>query len=146
VAAGKTRGDGGILLQGRREVHGRVEGGNHILRSGKNQRGRVRAGFPMEGAAAFSASHDPREVFADWLITPKNQWFTRNIANRVWSWLLGHGIIHEPDDIRADNPPSNPELLAYLETRTHHRQLRSQEIVPTDSQFADLPARLRATQ
>ena len=42
-------------------------------------------------------------------------WFARNIVNRVWSWLLGRGIIHEPDDIRPDNPPSNPELLAYLE-------------------------------
>ena len=49
-------------------------------------------------------------------MTPKNPWFTRNIANRVWSWLLGRGIIHEPDDIRPDNPPSNPELLAFLET------------------------------
>ena len=58
---------------------------------------------------------DPREVFADWLITPKNPWFARSIANRVWAWLLGRGIIHEPDDIRDDNPPSNPELLAYLE-------------------------------
>ena len=28
---------------------------------------------------------------------------------------MGRGIIHEPDDIRPDNPPSNPELLAYLE-------------------------------
>jgi hypothetical protein len=36
-------------------------------------------------------------------------------VNRVWAWLLGRGIIHEPDDIRDDNPPSNPELLAYLE-------------------------------
>ena len=35
--------------------------------------------------------------------------------NRVWSWLLGRGIIHEPDDIRPDNPPANPELLAFLE-------------------------------
>ena len=35
--------------------------------------------------------------------------------NRIWAWLLGRGIIHEPDDIRDDNPPSNPELLAYLE-------------------------------
>ncbi len=58
---------------------------------------------------------DPREVFADWLITAKNPWFARNLVNRVWSWLLGRGIIHEPDDIRPDNPPSNPELLAYLE-------------------------------
>ena len=58
---------------------------------------------------------DPREVFADWLIDPKNPWFTRNIANRVWSWLLGRGVIQEPDDIRPDNRPSNPELLAFLE-------------------------------
>ena len=28
---------------------------------------------------------------------------------------LGRGIIHEPDDIRDDNPPSNPALLACLE-------------------------------
>lgn len=58
---------------------------------------------------------DPREVFADWLIDPKNPWFTRNPVNRVWAWLLGRGIVHEPDDIRTDNPSSNPELLALLE-------------------------------
>jgi hypothetical protein len=63
----------------------------------------------------LSPRQDPREAFADWLISPKNPWFARNICNRVWSWLLGRGIVHEPDDIRADNPPSNPELLAYLE-------------------------------
>ncbi len=54
-------------------------------------------------------------MFADWLISPTNAWFARNIANRAWSWLLGRGIIHEPDDIRPDNPPVNPELLALLE-------------------------------
>jgi len=36
-------------------------------------------------------------------------------VNRGWAWLLGRGIIHEPDDIRDDNPPSNPALLAYLQ-------------------------------
>ena len=71
--------------------------------------------FPDGKAVKLSPDRDPREVFADWLITPKNPWFTRNIANRVWSWLLGRGIIHEPDDIRSDNPPVNPALLAYLE-------------------------------
>jgi hypothetical protein len=71
--------------------------------------------FPDGTPVRLSPDHDPRAVFADWLITPKNPWFTRNIANRVWSWLLGRGIIHEPDDIRADNPPSNPELLALLQ-------------------------------
>jgi hypothetical protein len=71
--------------------------------------------FPGGSKTRLLPNRDPREVFADWLITPKNPWFTRNIANRVWAWLLGRGIIHEPDDIRKDNPPANPELLAYLE-------------------------------
>ncbi|MBL7043237.1 MAG: DUF1553 domain-containing protein [Pirellulaceae bacterium] len=71
--------------------------------------------FPDGTEARLSSDQDPRKALADWLITPENPWFTRNIANRVWSWLLGRGIIHEPDDIRPDNPPSNPELLAHLE-------------------------------
>ena len=71
--------------------------------------------FPDGTPAYLPPDRDPRDVFADWLINPKNPWFTRNIANRVWAWLVGRGIIHEPDDIRPDNPPSNPELLALLE-------------------------------
>lgn len=57
---------------------------------------------------------DPREVFADWLIRPENPWFARSMANRLWYWLLGRGIVQEPDDFRADNPPSNPALLDAL--------------------------------
>ena len=71
--------------------------------------------FPDGTPARIAPDQDPREVFADWLITPSNPWFTRNIANRVWFWLLGRGLIHEADDVRPDNPPSHPELLAYLE-------------------------------
>ena len=71
--------------------------------------------FPDGTPAKIAPDQDPRELLAAWLISPKNPWFARNIANRAWSWLVGRGIIHEPDDIRPDNPPSNPELLAYLE-------------------------------
>jgi len=71
--------------------------------------------FPDGTPAQLTPDRDPREVFADWLVNPKNPWFARAIANRTWSWLLGRGIIHEADDIRPDNPPANPELLAYLE-------------------------------
>jgi len=71
--------------------------------------------FPDGTPAQLSPGRDPREAFANWLINPKNPWFARAISNRVWSWLLGRGIIHEPDDIRPDNPPANPELLACLE-------------------------------
>ena len=71
--------------------------------------------FPDGTRATLTGDRDPREVFADWLIAPGNAWFTRSIANRVWAWLLGRGIIHEPDDIRDDNAPSNPALLVCLE-------------------------------
>lgn len=71
--------------------------------------------FPDGTKVELPPNRDPRKVFADWLITPENPWFTPSIVNRVWAWLLGRGIIHEPDDIRPDNPPSNPALLAYLE-------------------------------
>jgi hypothetical protein len=71
--------------------------------------------FPDGTKVRIPPDRDPREAFADWLITPRNPWFARSIVNRVWAWLLGRGIIHEPDDIRKDNLPSNPALLAYLE-------------------------------
>jgi hypothetical protein len=71
--------------------------------------------YPDGTPARIAPDRDPRVAFADWLITPRNPWFARNIVNRVWSWLLGRGIVHEPDDTRSDNPPENPELLAYLE-------------------------------
>ncbi len=40
--------------------------------------------------------------------------FARAAVNRVWFWFFGRGIVHEADDLRADNLPSNPELLAHL--------------------------------
>jgi hypothetical protein len=72
--------------------------------------------FPDGTPAKLRPGQDPREAFADWLISPKNPWFARNIANRVWFWTLGRGIIQEPDDIRPDNPPENAQLLAWLES------------------------------
>lgn len=71
--------------------------------------------FPDGKKPVIDPSVDPRIVFADWLITPQNPYFTKAIVNRVWFWLIGRGIIHVPDDIRPDNPPQNPLLLAYLE-------------------------------
>src|SRR5437773_1222318 len=57
---------------------------------------------------------DRREVLADWLASPKNPYFARNLANIVWAHFFGHGIIDPVDDVRISNPASNPELLDAL--------------------------------
>ena len=80
-----------------------------------SENGPLAAVFPDGTKTTIPPNRDPREVFADWLIRPENPWFAKAIVNRTWAWAMGRGIIHEPDDIREDNPPSNPELLAYLE-------------------------------
>ncbi len=64
---------------------------------------------------ALAADQDPRVAFAEWLTVPQNPWFARSIVNRLWYWLMGRGLVHEPDDMRASNPAWSPELLAYLE-------------------------------
>lgn len=73
--------------------------------------------FPDGKKVKIPPDKDPRFVFAEWLISPENPYFSRNIVNRIWSWIFGRGIICEPDDIREDNPPIIPELLDYLESQ-----------------------------
>ena len=36
------------------------------------------------------------------------------MTNRLWFWVFGKGIVHEPDDWGTHNPPSNKILLDYL--------------------------------
>lgn len=71
---------------------------------------------PLEAAVLTAdPAVDPRRKFAEWLTAPQNPWFAKNIVNRIWFWLMGRGIVHEPDDLRVTNPPENPVLLEYLE-------------------------------
>ena len=52
-----------------------------------------------------------REQFARWTVSRKNPYFAKSYVNRMWSYLSGVGFIEPTDDIRAGNPPTNPELL-----------------------------------
>lgn len=65
---------------------------------------------------------DRREVLAEWMASPRNPWFARNLANIIWAHFFGVGIIDPVDDVRVSNPPSNPELLEELARRlTNYR-------------------------
>ena len=55
-----------------------------------------------------------REILADWLASPDNPWFARNVANITWAHFMGVGITDPVDDVRVSNPPSNPALLDAL--------------------------------
>jgi hypothetical protein len=57
---------------------------------------------------------DARRALADWMTAADNPWFARNLANRAWAHFLGRGLVEPVDDVRATNPPSNPELLDAL--------------------------------
>jgi hypothetical protein len=55
-----------------------------------------------------------RQQLALWLTSRQNPYFARSYVNRLWSYLLGVGLIEPVDDIRAGNPPTNPRLLDAL--------------------------------
>lgn len=57
---------------------------------------------------------DLRDSLAGWLTSRGNPLFAKSMANRMWSYFFGKGIIDPVDDIRASNPPSNPALLDAL--------------------------------
>jgi hypothetical protein len=67
-----------------------------------------------------------RETLADWLTSPKNPWFARAAANRMWAYFFGTGLVDPVDDLRDDNPASHPELLDELARQfaEHHFDLK----------------------
>ena len=55
-----------------------------------------------------------RQQLAAWIVSDDNRYFALSFVNRIWGYLLGTGLIEPLDDIRAGNPPTNPELLDQL--------------------------------
>lgn len=59
-----------------------------------------------------------RLELAEWIASPKNPLTARVIANRVWHWMYGQGLVRTVDDFGyAGETPSHPELLDYLANR-----------------------------
>lgn len=55
-----------------------------------------------------------RVTLADWVTAPQNAFFAKAAVNRLWAHFFGIGLVEAEDDLRADNPPSHPELLDEL--------------------------------
>ena len=70
--------------------------------------------FPFDCHHESNADSSRREQFASWLTSRNNPYFATSYVNRLWGYLMGVGLIEPLDDIRAGNPPTNPELLEFL--------------------------------
>jgi len=56
-----------------------------------------------------------RLQLAHWLVSDKNPLTARVMANRVWLWLMGEGLVRSPDNFGLmGEKPTHPELLDYL--------------------------------
>jgi mono/diheme cytochrome c family protein len=56
-----------------------------------------------------------RKVLAAWITSPENRMTARVMANRVWQFHFGRGIVRSSNNFgQLGSPPTHPELLDYL--------------------------------
>src|ERR1019366_8644117 len=89
-----------------------------LIRCEKKSGHFIPAKFPFDLPGAPEWVPQPIEErlhrVAQLLINPTNPRFANTIVNRLWKRYLGLGLFEPQDDFRLDQPPTNPELLAWL--------------------------------
>jgi cytochrome c553 len=94
----------------------------HIRGSVSNLGPAVPRGFlscvRVADAPSLPADQSGRLQLGRWLAARDNPLPARVMANRVWHWLVGQGIVRTVDNFGTTGEgPSHPELLDYLATR-----------------------------
>jgi Protein of unknown function (DUF1549)/Protein of unknown function (DUF1553) len=96
--------------QDRRIFHNEGTASARNPRSGKNLKPTGLGGKELD----IPAERDPRVYLANWMADKKNPFFAKALVNRYWRHFFSRGIVEPEDDMRATNPPSNPQLLDAL--------------------------------
>lgn len=73
-------------------------------------------------AKADSSDGERRAALAHWITDPNNPLTYRVIANRLWQWHFGQGLVRTPSDLGyGGDRPSHPELLDWLAAELQRR-------------------------
>jgi mono/diheme cytochrome c family protein len=114
----------------------------------KNPLREVHPGVPSHFAGSHSNFSDDQELddasrrvkLADWIGANENVLTWRSIANRIWHYHFGVGIVDTPNDFgHMGGMPSHPELLDWLacELRDHgdHSIKHLQKLIVTSATY-----------
>ena len=74
----------------------------------------VNAKFPGDVEPKLPSDGPYRPVFADWMTSKTNPFFSKSMVNRIWSQFFGRGLVDPIDDMHDGNPATHPELLEIL--------------------------------
>ncbi len=91
--------------------------GNHLT-LGKGSPRRFPRVFAALKQAPIDATQSGRLQLADWLSQPEHPLTSRVMANRLWHWHFGAGLVRSVDNFGLlGDRPSHPELLDWLADR-----------------------------
>ena len=71
-----------------------------------------------------------RVALAEWMTAPEHPLVARVLANRLWAWIMGEGIVRTVDNLGTTGElPSHPELLDYLAKRLLDHQWSVRRVI-----------------
>ena len=86
-------------------IFARIERGRVIRLAARGEVTHPATGMPavprVPGERFLEGKGDPRRDLAEWLTSPDNDLFARNIANRYWAYFMGMGLVEPIDDMRS---------------------------------------------
>jgi cytochrome c553 len=88
--------------------------GSHLTLGAEVPRG-IPAVLELDGPVAIPEEASGRLQLAEWLTDPRNPLTARVIANRVWRWHFGRGLVASVDNFgTTGESPTHPALLDWL--------------------------------